>query len=185
MTGLYVLVKAICFPGTFLKAFWEHLSCRTLGVPIYAADTYISGNILSGHISMIPAETPGKSFFVCFLPSLVNFLIGFPAFAAGVLTLGYLGVDVIDPVSGKFCPMFIVYVLLYLFGSSCLCNLFPYTQDALHMWRMHFGKTGQAGMVRKVFAFLPICILTGGAYLERFCVTFLASVALLVVWIVT
>ena len=185
MKWLYVIAKAVYFPGTFLKAFWEHLSCRTLGVPIYAADTYIAKNVLSGHVSMIPAETPTKSFFVCFLPSLISFIIGFPAFAAGALTLGFLGVDVIDPMSGKFCPMFVVYVLLYLFGASCLCSVFPYTQDAQHLWHMHFGKDSRVSPARKVFAFLPACILTGGAYLERYGVTFLLSLGLLVYWIVT
>ena len=126
-----------------------------------------------------------KSFFVCFLPSLINFLIGFPAFAVGVLTLGYLGVDVIDPMSGQFCPMFIVYVLLYLFGAACLCNLFPYTQDALHMWHVHFGKGSRVRLPRKLFAFLPACILTVGAYLERYCITFFASLIVLVCWIIT
>ena len=185
MTWLYVIAKVVYFPGTFLKAFWEHLSCRTLGVPIYAADTYISKNVLSGHVSMIPAETPAKSFFVCFLPSLLNFLIGAPAFGVGVLTLGFLGVDVIDPMSGQFCPMFIVYVLLYLFGASCLCSMFPYTQDAGPMWRMHFGKDSGVHTARKIIAFLPACILTGGAYLERYGVTFLISLAALVYWIIT
>lgn len=185
MTWLYVIAKAVYFPGTFLKAFWEHLSCRTLGIPIYAADTYISKNVLSGHVSMIPAETPAKSFLVCLLPSMLNFLIGFPAFATGVVTLGFLGVDVIDPMSGQFCPLFIVYILLYLFGSACLCSMFPYTQDAQHMWHMHFGKNSNVNPVRKIFAFLPACILTGGAYLERYGITFLASLAALVFWIVT
>ena len=120
MTLLYALTKAVYFPGTFLKAFWEHLACRIFGVPVYAADAYISRSELSGHVSMLPPETPAKSFFVCFLPGVVNFLIGFPAFAAGVLTLGFMGVDVIDPMSGSFCPMFVVYILLYLFGASCL-----------------------------------------------------------------
>ena len=185
MTWLYVIAKAVFFPGTFLKGFWEHLCCRTLGVPIYAADAYISKNVLSGHVSMIPAETPGKSFFVCFLPALISFLIGFPAFATGVLTLGVLGVDVIDPMSGKFCPMFIVYILLYLFGAACLCNVFPYTQDALHIWHTHFSKDSTVGTARRILAFLPVCILTGGAYLERYSVTFLLSIGLLAYWIIT
>ena len=185
MTWLYVLTKTVFFPGTFLKAFWEHLTCRALHVEIYAADTYLSRNRLCGHVSMFPAPTARKSFFVCFLPGLLNFLVGFPAFAAGVLTLGFMGVDVIDPLTGKFCPLFILYVLLYLFGASCLCSLFPYTEDALHMRQMHYGKDSTASAVGKAFAFLPACIMTVGAYLEKFCVTFFVAVAFLVYWILT
>ncbi len=185
MTWLYVLCKTIYFPGTFLKGFWEHLCCRLLHVPIYAADAYITRNRLCGHVSMQPAPTAGKSFLVCFLPMLANLLVGFPAFAAGVLTLGFMGVDVIDPLTGKFCPLFIVYVLLYLFGASCLCSLFPYTEDALHLWHMHYGRDALAKPAAKALAFLPACLMTAGAYLEKYSVTFLMSVAFLVYWILT
>ena len=185
MTWLYVLSKTIYFPGTFLKGFWEHLICRLFGVQIYAADAYITRNRLCGHVSMLPAPTAAKSFFVCFLPMLLNLLVGLPAFAGGALTLGYMGVDVIDPLSGSFCPLFLVYVLLYLFGASCLCSLFPYTEDAVHLWRMHYGRESKASSAGKIFAFLPACLMTAGAYLEKYSVPFLASVAFLVYWIVT
>ncbi len=185
MTWLYVLTKTIYFPGTFVKAFWEHVTCRLLGLEIYAADAYLSRNRLCGHVSMLPAPTASKSFFACFLPSLLNLSLGFPAFAAGMLTLGFMGVDVIDPLTGKFCPLFILYVLLYLFGASCLCSLFPYTEDALHLWRTLYGKDSTASTVGKIFAFIPTCLMTAGAYLEKYSVTFFVTVAFLVYWILT
>ena len=185
MTLLYVFSKAVYFPGSFTKAFFEHLFCRLFGVNIYAADHYITRNALSGHVAMLPAETPSKSFFVCFLPMLCNLFFGFPAFAAGVLTLGFMGVDVIDPLSGLFCPLFIVYCLLYLFGASFLCSLFPYTEDAVHMWKMLYSKDSTASLSGKIFAFLPACLLVAGAYLEKYAIPFLASVAYLVFLILT
>ena len=185
MTWLYVLTKTIYFPGSFLKGFWEHVTCRLLGVEIYAADTYLSRNRLCGHVSMVPAPGAGKSFFACFLPMLLNLSLGFPAFATGAVTLGFMGVDVIDPMSGKFCPLFILYVVLYLFGASCLCSIFPYTEDALHLWRMLYGSDSKATAAGKILAFLPTCVMTIGAYLEKYCVTFFVSIALLVYWIVT
>lgn len=185
MTWLYVLYKTLYFPGTFLRGFWEHLSCRLLGVPIRSVDAYITRNRLCGHVPKVPDDSAAKNFFVCLLPGIANLLVGFPALAAGVLTLGYMGVDVIDPLTGKFCPMFVVYVLLYLFGASCLCSLFPYTGDALHMWRQYFGRGSSEGIAAKILAFLPACVLTAGAYLEKYAVTFLVSVALLAYWILT
>lgn len=185
MKLLYTLAKAVYFPGTFMKGFFEHITCRLLGVKIYAADRYVTRTPLSGHVSMISPEQPYKSFFVCLLPFLGNLLIGLPAFALGVLTLGYMGVDVIDPLSGTFCPMFPVYCLLYLFGSACLCNLFPYHEDAAHMWKMLFGKDDQHHPIGKVLCFIPASLLTGGAFLERYSITFLLSLGLLVYWIVT
>ena len=185
MTWLYVLTKTIYFPGSFLKGFWEHVICRLLGVDIYAADTYLPRNRLCGHVAIIPPLSAVKSFFVCFLPSLLNLSLGFPAFVAGVVTLGFMGVDVIDPMSGKFCPMFILYVVLYLFGASCLCSMFPYVEDATHLWRTHYGKDSTATGAGKVLAFLPTCVMMVGAYLEKYCVTFFVSIALLVYWIAT
>ena len=185
MTWLYVLTKTIFFPGAFLKGFWEHVTCRLLGVEIYAADTYLSRNRLCGHVSMLPEPNAAKSFFACFLPMLLNFSLGFPAFACGILTLGFMGVDVIDPLTGKFCPLFILYVLLYLFGASCMCSLFPYTEDVRHLWRTHYGSDGTASGVGKVLAFLPTCLMTVGAYLEKYSVTFFITVAFLVFWILT
>ncbi|MBR5618820.1 MAG: hypothetical protein IKW76_03710 [Clostridia bacterium] len=185
MTFLYVLTKTIYFPGTFIKAFWEHVICRLLGVEIFAADTYLSRNRLCGHVSMLPPANAGKRFLLCFLPALLNFSLGFPAFAAGAVTLGFLGVDVVDPMTGKFCPLFILYVLVYLFGASCLCSLFPYVDDVRHLWRTHYTADSTASGAGKVFAFLPTCLMMIGAYLEKYCVTFFVTVALLIYWIVT
>lgn len=185
MTALYVLTKTIFFPGTFLKGFWEHVMCRLLDVEIYAADSYLSRNRLCGHVSMLPEPNASRSFFVCFLPSLLNFFLGFPAFVVGVLTLGFMGVDVIDPLTGKFCPLFILYVVLYLFGASCLCSLFPYAEDARHVWRTHYGSESTASTAGKVLAFLPTCLMNVGAFLEKYCITFFVCIALLVYWIVT
>lgn len=185
MTWLYVLTKTIFFPGSFLKGFWEHVTCRLLGVDIYAADTYLPRNQLCGHVAMIPPLGAGKSFLVCFLPTILNLSLGFPAFAAGVVTLGFMGVDVIDPMSGKFCPLFILYVVLYLFGASCLCSLFPYGEDVTHLWRTLYGSDSKASGVGKVLAFLPTVVMTAGAYLEKYCVTFFVSIAFLIYWIVT
>ena len=185
MTLLYVLSKAAYFPGSFLKAFFEHIFCRLFGVKIYAADHYITRNALSGHVAMLPAETPAKSFWVCFLPMLCNLFFGLPAFAVGVMTLGYMGVDVIDPLTGNFCPLFILYCLLYLFGASFLCSLFPYTEDARHLWQMLYGQNSTASMPAKILAFIPTCLLVAGACLEKFAIPFLLSIAYLVYLILT
>lgn len=184
MKWVYILTKAMYFPGTFLKGFWEHAVCRTLRIPTAEVKHYVSQTMYSGHVSMTPATKPSRAFFACFLPSVMNFLIGFPIFSAGAVTLGFLGVDVIDPMTGQFCPPFVLYVVLYLLGASFLCNLFPYIEDIRHATRCIYGKDSSIGNVGKVFAFLPTAILTAGAYLERYCVTWFLSVGLLVYWIV-
>ena len=183
MKWLYVLSKYVYFPGSFLKAFWEHLTCRNLRVPIADADTYFGSGYACGHVEPLTPDTPGRCFWLCMLPGIGNLMLGIPAFIAGCVTLGYLGVDVIDPMSGKFCPLFLVYVLLYLFGASCLCSLFPRTEDARQMWRALYGRDSAAHPAGKVFAFLPAVFVSAGAYLERTTIPFLLSVGVLVYWI--
>ena len=101
------------------------------------------------------------------------------------MTLGYLGIDVVDPVSGAFSPMFIVYCLVYLFGASFFNSLFPYTEDAVHMWKMIYGKESKTNFVGKIFAFIPSVIIVIGAFVERYCISFLLYTGVLVYWIVT
>ena len=185
MKWLYVLSKFVYFPGSFLKALWEHLTCRNLQIPIADADAYFGKGYDCGHVQMLPPDSAKKCFAACLLPGIGNLLFGLPAFAAGCFALGYLGVDVIDPLTGSFCPLFPVYVLIYLFGASCLCSLFPRVRDAKHMWRSLYRKCGDASVAGKVFAFLPAGFLTAGAYLERSALPFLVSLGLLVYWIMT
>lgn len=185
MSFLYSLTKAVFFPGTYIKAFFEHIICRLLGIKIYAADSYISKNVLSGHVAAVSPESSGKSFFFCLLPGILSFIVGFPAIFVGTLTLGYLGIDVIDPISGSFSPMFIVYCLIFLFGASFFNSLFPYTEDAAHMWKVLYGKNSKANITEKIFAFIPSCIIVAGSYLERYCVSFAIYIGVLVYWILT
>ncbi len=185
MKWLYVLAKYVYFPGSFLKALWEHLTFRNLQVPIADADTYFGKGYHCGHVQCLLSDDARKSFFACLLPGIGNLLLGLPAFAAGCVALGYLGVDVIDPLEHTFCPLFPVYVLLYLFGASCLCSLFPRVQDARHMWKSLYGRQSSASGMLKALAFLPAGGLSVGAFLERSSVLFLATLALLIYWIMT
>ena len=185
MSILYSLTKAVFFPGTYMKAFFEHIICRILGINIYSADSYISKNVLSGHVSALPSDTAGKSFFFCFLPGLLNFIVGLPAVLLGLVTLGFLGIDIFDPVSSSFSPMFIVYCLIFLFGSSFFTNLFPYFEDARHMWHMIYGKDSKANIFWKIIVFFPSCIIMIGSFIEKHCISFFLYIGILAYWIIT
>ena len=173
------------FPGTYMKAFFEHIVCRVLGIKVYSAQKYISKTALSGHVSVVSDDSASKSFFFCFLPGLLSFIVGAPSVLVGCVTLGYLGIDVIDPLTGAFSPMFIVYCLVFLFGASFFTSMFPYHEDAVHMWNVIYGKANHTHPIWKLIAFVPSCIIVAGAFLERYCITFLMYVAVLVMWILT
>ncbi len=185
MSFLYVLSKFIFFPGTYIKAFFEHVICRLLGISILSAESYVSRNTVSGHIFAVPPETAGKSFFFCTLPGTLSFIVGFPAVFVGALTLGYLGIDIFDPITGAFSPMFIVYCVIFLFGASFFNSLFPHTEDAVHMWKTLYGKGSTAKPIGKIFAFVPAVITVAGAFAERYCVPFVFYISVLIYWIVT
>ena len=180
MKTVYVTSKYITFPGSFSKGFLEHVVCRMLGVNIYAADKYVSRNELSGHIAVLPPSGYLKSFFVCFLPGLLNFIIGAAGYFCALSTLGLLGVGFNDAFSGSKAPLFFVYCFFLWFGVSMMCNLFPYYEDAQHMWKTLYSHGNRAGLFAKIILFIPAVVIYAGAYLERYGLTLLINIAIAV-----
>lgn len=178
MKIIYVITKLITFPGAFSKGFLEHIFCRIFKVNIYAADKYVTTNTLSGHVSMLPHDGYLRSFFVCFLPGAVNFIIALGGYACAVSTLGIMGIRISDPFTGLKNPLFFLYVVFFWFFGSMMCNLFPYYDDALHAWKTIYGKDSKANIFAKVILFIPSAVFTAGAYLEKYGITFLVNIAL-------
>lgn len=180
MKIIYVISKYVTFPGSFSKGFLEHVVCRLLGVNIYAADKYVSRNELSGHVAVLPPKGVLKSFFVCFLPGLLNFLIGAAGYFCSLFMLGLLGVGFNDAFSGLRLPLFFVYCFFLWFGGSFMCNLFPYIEDAQHMWQTLYSAESKAGAFAKIVLFIPAAIIFVGSYLEKYGITLVVNIALAV-----
>ncbi|MCL2508712.1 MAG: hypothetical protein FWF05_06005 [Oscillospiraceae bacterium] len=178
MKTIYVISKWLTFPGAFMKGFFEHLTCRLLKVKIYEADKYVTNNLLSGHVYMLPPESAAKSFFVCFLPGLLNFLFGLGSYAAALMTLGYLGVGFTDAQSQTQNPMFVFYCVLLYFGASMMCNIFPYRDDISHARELLYGGESKSGGAAKVLFFIPAAVMKAGSVLERYGLTVLFNIAL-------
>ena len=177
MKTIYVISKFFTFPGSFTKGFLEHVVCRILGVDIYAADRYVSRNELSGHVAILPPKGYVKSFFVCFLPGLFSFLIGAGGYFCSLFTLGLLGVGFNDAFSGAKLPLFFVYCFFLWFGGSFMCNLFPYSEDTLHMWKTLYSPQSKANAFAKAFLFIPALIIYIGTFLEKFGLTLIINIA--------
>ncbi len=180
MKTVYVISKYFTFPGSFSKGFLEHIVCRMLGVNIYAADKYVSRNELSGHVAVLPPTGYVKSFFVCLLPGLFNFILGAAGYFCSLFTLGLLGVGFNDAFSSSKAPLFFVYCFFLWFGGSMMCNLFPYDEDARHMWKMLYGSANKAGLFAKIVLFIPTIVIMVGATLEKYGLTLLMTAALAV-----
>jgi hypothetical protein len=174
MTIVYLISKLLTFPGAYLKAFWEHLTCRILGIPVENSG-YLRFNEVCGHVEHQLTRSKAKSFLVCFLPSMLNSLFGISMFFAGFINLCLLDVRAADPATKTKLTFFVVYIILLYFGSALMCNLFPLFEDALNMWEVLYSHNGGAHIVWKIVLFAPTVIMVAGSWLERFGLTVLLT----------
>lgn len=183
MTIIYVISKLLTFPGAYLKAFWEHVACRMLGIPVENSD-YLRLNEVCGHAEHQLTHSKAKTFLVCFLPSLFNLLLGASMFVTGYINLCLLDIGLTDPASKTKVIFFVVYIALLYLGSSLLCNLFPMYEDALNMWEALLSRSSGMNIILKIVLFLPAVVLIAGSWLERFGLTVLLTAAAIAVGIV-
>ncbi|MBQ3123781.1 MAG: hypothetical protein IJC14_06435, partial [Firmicutes bacterium] len=76
MTIIYVISKYLTIIGASLKALWEQVFCRILGIPVQDA-SYLNSTELCGHIEHDFTESKLKSFLICYLPGLMNRFFGY------------------------------------------------------------------------------------------------------------
>lgn len=165
MRILYVIVKALTFPGALLHALWEHCLCRRFKCPVEDA-RYFQANELCGHVEHEFMPTRGKRFLICFLPFLFNLILG-------LLIVIPASVHVIK--LQQYTNIF--YLLMLWLGISLLTSLFPLIEDALAMWESFYGAGNGANLAVKILLFPIIAVLVAGAYLERWGITLLTSIA--------
>lgn len=160
---IYYIIKIITWPGTLLKAFMEHLTCRVYEIPVEYAK-YMQKNELCGHIEHMLAPHKG-SFGLCFLPHFISLICGFIFVLSSSINIIYLGK------SNLFSWIFI-----YL-GISCLTNCFPLLEDAIHMWDNLYGENSEAKTVSKILLAPFAAVMYIGAHLEKYGLTLLTSIA--------
>lgn len=149
MVIFYSIVKFICFPGSLVKGFLEHLFCRILGIPVEFSD-YLERNELAGHCEHMLAEK--HSFAICFWPHIIMLILGTVVAFPSAVNIFYLGTT--DPLS---------IILLYI-GITFLVSAFPLVEDALKMWSDIFD--GDMKKSKKILLAVPAAILRTGAYVE-------------------
>lgn len=160
---IYYIIKIITWPGTLLKAFMEHLTCRVYEIPVEYAK-YMQKNELCGHIEHMLAPRKG-SFGLCFLPHFISLICGFIFVLSSSINIIYLGK------SNLFSWIFI-----YL-GISCFTNCFPLLEDAIHMWDNLYGENSEAKTVSKILLAPFAAVMYIGARLEKYGLTLLTSIA--------
>ncbi|MCR4615016.1 MAG: hypothetical protein K5756_02565 [Clostridiales bacterium] len=172
MTALYIITKIITLPMSYLKSLWEHITCVILRLAIEHKEC-IKMDETCGHVEHRLADKKASAYFVCAIPSFVMFLVALVTLAAGAIPLFYLGTFKYLALAKRPLVFWLYVVFVYL-GGSALCNMFPMVEDVLKMREKIYGKDG-ANLFVKIILFLPFLWLTAGAYLEKYCVTFLLT----------
>lgn len=159
MSVIYVISKYLTFIGAILKGFWEHLFCRILGIPVSDA-RYLQTTELCGHVEHDFTKTKAVTFFVNYLPGMMNRLFGY-----GMVIGSFLGLFFLDAAVDTIA--FWIYIVLYYVGVSLLCNNAPLYEDALNNWDLLYGKNQNTHIVAKIFTFIPSVYFLVSAWIEK------------------
>ncbi len=173
MTALYILTKILTFPGAYLRGFWEHLTCKTLGLPVEKPG-YLRIDEACGHVEHGLAKKGFDAYLMATGPGFMNFMTGFPIFLVGYINLFLLGIRPSDSII-----LFIVYVLFTYVGISLLCNIFPLIEDAMNNFDVAYSQK-KMNVIGRIFFYIPSLITSLGARLERYGVTVILWIAFIV-----
>lgn len=164
MTIVYLVFKFLTFPGTFVKGFWEHLTCKILGLPVESS-MYLNLNELCGHVDHSLPKKPFAAFVMAICPSVMNLFIGSVFFSAGNMLIFDMEIGYYESRSAFILGVFMLYI-----GISFLCNIFPTVVDAMNLYDILYAQK-KGNIIGRIFAFVPTAIVYAGAYFERYCVT--------------
>ena len=137
MKIIYLITKIITYPGAYLKGFFEHLTCRALGLPV-RSNRYLRSTLWCGHAEHLPAAAPAQAFLLCFIPFMLQFLFGCIFLGASVGPLLIFGLR--GPAETS---LFWLEVICLFLGFSLVCNAFPQWSDARRLWHLFYGKPNE------------------------------------------
>lgn len=176
MNIVYIISKYITVIGSVLKGFWEHLFCRILGVPVQDA-RYLQTTELCGHVEHDFTKEKSVTFFICYLPGMMNRLFGY-----GMVIAGFLGLFHLKAPSDSI--IFWVYIVLLYIGISLMCNNAPLYEDALNNWDILYGNGQKTNIAAKIFAFIPSVYFIVSAWMEKYAVSLLIYLLAVIVGII-
>mgnify|MGYP003292336206 CR=1 FL=1 len=177
MTILYIASKILTFPGAYLRGFWEHLTCKILGLPVEVPG-YLRLDEACGHVEHGLAQKGWAAYLIATGPGFMNLMTGFPIFLAGFVNLVYMGIRYSDSPA-----LFITYILMTYVGASLMCNVFPLVEDAMNLYDVAYSQKKMNAFGR-LLAFIPTVITYAGAYLEKYGITVILWIVFIVLSII-
>lgn len=164
MTGLYILIKYLTFPGALMRGMLEQITCRLWKTPV-EDNRYLRKDEMVSHIEHELMEKPSGAFAICFGPALMNLLGAFIFALVPTLFTLYARID--DTM------LTAINLVAYWFSVSLFTNAFPLIEDAMNMTEKVYKK---GNILQKIIYTPGVALTYIGAYLERYCLTFLVSV---------
>lgn len=172
MTGLYIFFKYLTAPGALVRGMWEQTVCRFSKVPV-EDNRYLRGDEMSSHIEHELMPSARSAFAMCFVPFFFSML--------GAFIFGLIPTTMLLWLQFRGLALGISCAVSYWFAFSLFCNAFPLIEDAMHM----MDKVYHSGnILQKIFYAPGAAIVYAGAYLEKYCITFLLAIVFTVMVII-
>ena len=166
MTGLYIFLKYLTFPGALVRGMWEQRVCRSSKV-VVEDNRYLRRDEMIGHIDHEFMPKARGAFAICFVPFFFNIF--------GAIMLGTIPAVMLLYLQFKGLLLAVSCIVSYWLAISLFVNAFPLVEDVLNM----VDKVYHSGnILQKIFYTPGIAICYAGAYLEKYCLTFLFAIAL-------
>ena len=166
MTGLYILIKYLTFPGALVRGMWEQIVCRMSKVPV-EDNRYLRRDEMIGHVEHELISKARGAFAICFVPFFFNML--------GAILLGMIPAVMLIYLQFRGLYLALACIVSYWFAVSLFVHAFPLVEDALNMVDKVYH---QGSILQKIFYTPGLLICLAGAYLEKYCLTFVFAVAL-------
>lgn len=169
MTKLYIITRFITAPGAIIRAFWEQVICRIHKTAV-EDNRYLRNDELCSHVEHELMPTAGRAFAICFVPMILQLLLAFLVATPAAFDVLYLG--------ALSFPKGIIDIVCLWLGFSLVVNCFPSIEDAINMTDKLYR--GDANIFQKIICAIGAGICNIGAYIERYCVTFLTSIIIMI-----
>lgn len=167
MTTLYIITRFLTFPGALLRGFFEQVICRIHKIPV-EDNRYLRNDELCSHIEHEFMPKTWGAFAICFVPLLLQLVLGFFVSITAAMNLLYLG--------AFSWPVSLIDVVCLWVGVSLATNCFPSIENVMNLFDKLYH--GNANILQKIIFTPGALVCYAGAYLERYCITFLTSVGI-------
>ncbi len=164
MTSLYILTKYLTFPGALIRCMWEQIVCRICKVPV-EDNRYLRNDEMTSHVEHELMPKAQGAFALCFVPAFMNFIGAVFLALAPIMFTFYAKFDdtVLTVVNG----------LAYWFAFSLMVNSYPLIEDAYNMMEKIYK---EGNILQKILYAPGAALLFIGAFVERYCISFILGI---------